>query len=298
MLDHVARDRIAVLEERALEQDRKIAALQTNLSRRNEPDKRLIRAETEIARLSSALDAMRTSFESGHKKLNAWVKKLKGSNSQLTSDFSALSSAFDSLRSTVSAPKSPPSASTIPVATSSPNGFDSAIIRDFPLLFAEFQRKRFTLLWRGTRDGFGEKEFHKRCNGHANTLTMILDTGGSIFGGFTPVKWESGGEGNNYRADPSGTSFLFTLKNPHNFPPKKFALKSTEKDKAIECRPSYGPCFGYDIWVTNNSNANSGSDSFTFGAYYVNDTGLNERTFFTGTDHFTVKEIEVFEITN
>jgi hypothetical protein len=38
------------------------------------------------------------------------------------------------------------------------------------------------------REGFGILEFHRRSAGHANTLTMILDTKGNFFGGFTPVK--------------------------------------------------------------------------------------------------------------
>jgi hypothetical protein len=62
--------------------------------------------------------------------------------------------------------------------------FDSEIISEFPEIFAEFQRKRFTILWRGSRDGFGAKEFHRRCDGRGNTLTVILDTNGTIFGSF------------------------------------------------------------------------------------------------------------------
>jgi hypothetical protein len=41
-------------------------------------------------------------------------------------------------------------------------------------------------------DAFRANQFHRRCDGHANTLTVILDTKGNIFGGFTPVEWESG----------------------------------------------------------------------------------------------------------
>jgi hypothetical protein len=68
---------------------------------------------------------------------------------------------------------------------------DSIIISDFPEIFAEFHTKQFLLLWRGGRDGFGARDFHGRCDGHANTLTLIEDTNGNIFGGFTPLEWES-----------------------------------------------------------------------------------------------------------
>jgi hypothetical protein len=34
-------------------------------------------------------------------------------------------------------------------------------------------------------------QFPGRYDGHVNTLTVFLDTNGNIFGGFTPVEWES-----------------------------------------------------------------------------------------------------------
>jgi hypothetical protein len=86
---------------------------------------------------------------------------------------------------------------------------NSTIISDFPDVFAKFRGKHFALLWRGGRDGFGARDFHSRCDGHANTLTLIEDTKGNIFGGFTPVKWESP-NGDKCKADPSLKSFLFT----------------------------------------------------------------------------------------
>jgi hypothetical protein len=115
--------------------------------------------------------------------------------------------------------------------------FDVQIISGIPEIFAGLRRKRFSVLWRGSRDGFGASEFHDRCDGHANTLTVILDTKGNIFGGFTPLKWESllfKGDGKNcLKEDDSLKSVLFTLKNPHNFPAKKFGLKAEEKWRAI-----------------------------------------------------------------
>jgi hypothetical protein len=68
---------------------------------------------------------------------------------------------------------------------------DSHINSTFPPLFEAFGGKQFSLLWRGNRDGFSAANFHSRCDGHANTLTLILDTNGNVFGGFPPLKWES-----------------------------------------------------------------------------------------------------------
>jgi hypothetical protein len=85
------------------------------------------------------------------------------------------------------------------------------IVSDFPEIFAEFAEKRFSILWRGSRDGFRARDFHSRCDGHGNTLTLILDINGNIFGGYTPVTWESILYNGNQstKADESVKSFLF-----------------------------------------------------------------------------------------
>jgi hypothetical protein len=114
-----------------------------------------------------------------------------------------------------------------------PAGFTSLIVADFPALFTEFGGKSFMLLWRGSRDGCRARNFHCRCDGHAPALTPIQDTKGNIFGGFTPVEWEprTGNWNERFKADPSLMSFLFTLKNPNNFPARKFALKAQKEDE-------------------------------------------------------------------
>jgi hypothetical protein len=180
---------------------------------------------------------------------------------------------------------------------------DSVIISDFPEIFDEFRGKRFSLLWRGGRDGFGERDFHNRCDGHANTLTLIQDINENIFGGFAPVEWESrkwngksGKESNCHKADASLKSFIFTLKNPHDIPARTFALKEEMKNMAIYCNSEWGPDF-CDIGVSGNCNANTLSYT-SLGFSYTNDTGLDGWTFFTGSEYFQVKEIEVFEISN
>jgi hypothetical protein len=78
---------------------------------------------------------------------------------------------------------------------------------------------------------------------------------GNIFGGFTPMEWDSD---NGKKADPSLKSFLFTLKNPHNFPARKFALNAERKYRAINCYYSWGPHFS-DIDFCDNCNPSTHS---------------------------------------
>jgi hypothetical protein len=198
--------------------------------------------------------------------------------------FSLTASIWDGVAALLQPPPRPP--------------LDSRIVSSFPPLFEEFRGKRFALLWRGSRDGFGAGDFHRRRDVRANTLTPILDTGGNVFGGFTPLEWESR-EDRKSKSDGSLKSFLFTLKNPHNTPARKFALMAENK-QPIHYDASCGPIFGNypcDIYVSGNCNAKTYSYTF-FGIAYNNDTGLNEDTFFAGSYNFKVREIEVFKITN
>jgi hypothetical protein len=114
---------------------------------------------------------------------------------------------------------------------------------ELPEIFVEF------------RDGFDAWELHNRCDGHKNTLTVILAPDGLIFGGFTRAEWESGNCG-KYKADPSLKSFLFTFKHPDNVPVRRFALKAERKWAAIYCDSDSGPHF-CDIYVSRNCNINT-----------------------------------------
>jgi hypothetical protein len=294
MVDQEARKRIEALEAQGVQRDREIADLSGRLSR-----------------LAATLGAV--------------LAEVSGRAPARPIDSPAVPANPPARASPVARPPPPtpnaPAPSSVPAPPHAPAGFASLIVADFPPLFAEgekrwlardtppgilaeFRVKRFTLLWRGSRDGFGARDFHGRCDGHANTLTLIEDTAGNIFGGFTPVEWESrvyngkwGKEDNRYKADPSLKSFLFTLKNPHNFPARKFALKAEKKDQAIRCDSSWGPQFG-DIGVSDNCNANASSHTYLFGLRYANDTGLDGESFFTRSRNFKLKEIEVFEITD
>jgi hypothetical protein len=165
--------------------------------------------------------------------------------------------------------------------------------------------RRFVLLWRGTRDGFAARDFHDRCDGHPNTLTLIQDTEGNVFGGFTPVEWESrewnrrAREDNNTRkGDPSQQSFVFTLINRHNVPPMKFPIREGKMQNAIFCDAKFGPRFGGDILVADRCNEASHSQAAGFGWTYTSDPGVTKGVpdcqLLTGENRFVVKEIEVF----
>jgi hypothetical protein len=151
-------------------------------------------------------------------------------------------------------------------------------LTELPLILNEFRGKKWKLLYRATVDGFRGSDFHQKCHLFSNTITIILTTKGFIFGGFTPISWDVSG---SYKSDNTKKSFLFTLKNSWNGPPRRFPIKTPSN--AINCSASYGPTFGnaHDIYVADNSNGN-GSSSTNLGTTYLNDTGWDGKQVFTG----------------
>jgi hypothetical protein len=123
-----------------------------------------------------------------------------------------------------------------------------------------------------------------------------LDTFRNIFGGFTPVEWESLPRG-AVVGDESLKTFVFTLKNPHKLAPRKFPLNPRWKHQALCSSADDGPCFGL-IKVSNRCDTSAESTIFLYGDTYINDTSLDLRVVFTGTIYFGVREIEVFELTD
>jgi hypothetical protein len=97
--------------------------------------------------------------------------------------------------------------------------------------FDELRKRSFgseaTNCW-ASRDGFQGKEFHRRCDGHTNTLTVILDMKGNIFGGFTPVEWESPAPW-KWKADDSQKRYVFTLKNPQQHPGEEICVEGRKE---------------------------------------------------------------------
>jgi hypothetical protein len=68
------------------------------------------------------------------------------------------------------------------------------------------------------------------------TPRMIEDIDETIFGGYTPPEWKAL-KSHYDKEDENVKSFLFTLQNPHNVPPQKFAPETEEKHRTLNCFP-------------------------------------------------------------
>lgn len=151
---------------------------------------------------------------------------------------------------------------------------------------------KWNLIYRASTDGFSAKNFHLKCDGFKNTLTVIRTSSTAhIFGGFTAAAW-SQNEGRLY----DNNAFIFSLVNNDNNP---IVIKCSTPQNAIYCDYNYGPFFGYggDLYISDNSNMNTASFS-NLGICYKHplySQGSTEaRTFLSGSFNFQTSEIEVF----
>ncbi len=152
---------------------------------------------------------------------------------------------------------------------------------------------KFRLLYRGTRDGFRPRDFHLKCDGHSNTLTILKAKQSSyIFGGFTSVEWNSS---SGFKSDAN--AFIFSLTNKDN-KPVKMKIDPNEHQCAILCHSNCGPIFGPDIQITGNANTTMYSYS-NLGCSYKHPQyayRTNEaKTFLAGSYNFQLDEIEVYQ---
>jgi len=153
--------------------------------------------------------------------------------------------------------------------------------------------QKWELKYRGTRDGLKAADFHARCDGIANTLTVVKATTGYIFGGFAEKAWHSK---NEWIADPK--AFIFSLVNKEEDPFK--AIVSNEGKHAIHGSSTFGPLFGGDdkhirdlvIFGTDEINSSQFGYSYQHERYPKDTT--KAKTILAGSNRFQVQEIEVF----
>ena len=176
------------------------------------------------------------------------------------------------------------------------NPFESLIIQeheksDFFNLCNLCFGKKWKRLYRASVDGFLSQNFHTKCDGIPNTLTIIKSIQGYVFGGYTTASWD---QSSTYKNDKN--SFIFSFINPSKKPSK---MTCTNFPNSIYCHTSYGPTFGgHDIYIATNSNVNTTSYSNLGHSYalngYTNGTAPAQ-SFLAGAYNFQVSEIEVFQ---
>ncbi|EGG19866.1 hypothetical protein DFA_06969 [Cavenderia fasciculata] len=131
----------------------------------------------------------------------------------------------------------------------------------FKIIREWLPKKKFKLLYSGSRDGFESKTFHNKCDGKGPTLSIIMNDDGDVFGGFKKENWT----GNSIKTGPS--SFLFSIVSQNQTKPSMFSPKDMKETSEFTILPldNVGIIFGDDGWgidlyIADKSNTNK--DSF------------------------------------
>lgn len=142
--------------------------------------------------------------------------------------------------------------------------------------------KGYKLLFKASKDGYGVKDFHSKCDNKSNTITLVKTTIGRRFGGFTDQSWD---QSNNYKSGSNG--FLFSLDYKEIYYNKNSSYN-------IYPRPGYGPYFGSsDFYIGDNCNSGYNSSDGSNSCY-----NTNGKTYaLAGNSSFIVEDYEVYQLT-
>ena len=157
-----------------------------------------------------------------------------------------------------------------------------------------------SLLYRATRDGFKVSAFHSRCDGKANTVTIIKNNLNYVFGGYASSAWQ-------YNSGPitDSNAFIISLRRAGISKIEKY--KVVDFSNGISGYSSQGPTFGGQstsaVQINEDSNITTGSHT-NFCEYYECPLGyaantLNDETksYLAGNyGNWLATEIEVYQL--
>ena len=140
---------------------------------------------------------------------------------------------------------------------------------------------KYTLLFRASKEGYRVSNFHSKCDGKTNTVTLVETMTGRRFGGFTDAQWDQSG---NYKTGSNG--FIFSLDNNEIYYNKN-------SNNNIYCHSSYGPTFGgHDFYICDSCNSSNNSYDGSGCSYETN----GKKYALAGSNNILVRDYEVFQL--
>jgi hypothetical protein len=182
----------------------------------------------------------------------------------------------------------------------------------------------WTLLYRGTRDGFAASDFHRTCDNQGATITVVKSTRGYVFGGVTGMPWMAAG-----RWVETTAAFLYGIRT-NGSPYSAVLFNATHNTgAAMYDHPAFGPTFGgvpdaanpphshgsshglrvvinsnslgdaHDLFIASDADSNLDSvanPGLTYTGNGIDQTVRTAQRYFAGSNNFQLAEIEVFTI--
>ncbi|KAL3875141.1 hypothetical protein ACJMK2_038069 [Sinanodonta woodiana] len=157
------------------------------------------------------------------------------------------------------------------------------------------ESKVFELIYSINRDGCNPAVFHQLCNNKGPTVTVLYNTDGSVFGGYTSIPWRSS---NGYQVDYK--AFLFRLRFIGQPKYTKFPAKGG--NNAIYDHTTFGPFFGagHDLG-TFNTTLNKSGNYFTFTHGLTINNSYDFRNVLVqeiNNGHTKIEELQVYKVTD
>ena len=147
---------------------------------------------------------------------------------------------------------------------------------------------KFNMVFNTNKDGSSASTFHYYCDGVAPTVTIVRDTSGNKFGGYTTSTWNQPGPGGSYARDQD--AFIFNLS-------KKIKYLQTDKlvEYSIYRNNSYGPTFGagHYLYLADSCTGNTSSYTNTHSSYKTDNKNLIGNS---GKTNFQVSYYEVYHV--
>ena len=157
-------------------------------------------------------------------------------------------------------------------------------------------RSSVRLLYRGSRDGFTAATFHSKCDGKSNTVCVIEDSDGNVFGGFADRPWHCSLDTRDFVKSTSSCLFCLRLA----------SVEGRTEAARFDLLPA-GSLFGLAhhyralcifgdkaLCIYDQCNDNEESSTCLRRTYSHNGCGAHALT--GGKENFRVKEVEVYEV--
>ena len=160
------------------------------------------------------------------------------------------------------------------------------------------------LIYRGSQHNFTPMSFHKACDGHGPTITIIQSKHGNIFGGFADVKWpEIGG-----MRTESENIFLFLINSNDKSQQCPIIFPGCSVHNYIKSDGYRGPIFDgghryyheFGIGFNDESGTchSNKSDGFDYGSFKTKDTEISGARSDDNLVECEMIDYEVFEISS
>ena len=145
---------------------------------------------------------------------------------------------------------------------------------------------KYELLFKMSENGNNSEDFHKYCDNKGPTLTLVKTTNNKIFGGFTPLNWNS--QGRSFK-DIKNQTFIFSLDSK-----KKYNMIN-KNGNAITCYKDNGPNFGSSDFSLRK-NMLKGDTYSNISSNFLSNNNLGLTGGIGEFEVFETNEIEVYKI--